>query len=428
MMGECSPTLTADSAPLGSDSFAIQGDAAPGWQNLAGVFAENFRDRGEIGASLCVYHRGECVVDLAGGWAQPERTTPFSRDTLAVVFSVTKAMTAIAAHLLIDRGLLDLNAPVSEYWPEFATNGKETATVAMMLNHSVGVPGFHEPLRQGGYLDWSYMTSRLANEKPFWEPGSRNGYHAINFGWTVGELVRRVSGLSLGTFLRREIAEPLEADFWIGLPEHEEGRVADLIPEIPAPGDPVIDVHTNFVANPNSSSAITFTNFGGYGAAVLDESSGKYLVNTRALHQAEIGGAGGIGSARGIARIFNALRGGKLISRDHVVRMSQSSMISTLDPILLMPTHFALGFMKSMDNRRRPLGHLESFIIGETAFGHVGAGGSFALYDRAEELAIGYVINRMHSGILLDERGQALVDEAYKILGYRTNAPGVWVK
>ena len=405
----------------------ICGTCAPGWQAVADAFQENFASRGEIGANLSIIHRGETVVDLAGGWADKALGRPYDQDTLSLVFSTTKGMTAIAAHMLIDRGLLELDAPVSRYWPEFAAKGKEGATVAMMLNHSVGVPGFREPLKNGAHLDWDYMVERLAAEPPFWEPGLRNGYHALNFGWTVGELVRRVSGQSLGTFFRENVAEPLGADFWIGLPEAEEHRVSELVPTIPEPGEPVIDVYTNLFENPTSPSALTFTNNGGFGVALPDE-TGTLVVNTRAVHAAEIGGAGGIGSGRGIARIYGALLRGELVSADHLVRMGRTSMISTHDPIILIPTRFALGFMKSMDNRDRPLGRIESFVIGEKAFGHVGAGGSFGLCDREAEFSIGYTMNRLHPGVLVDERGQALIDTAYRSAGYRTNAPGVWVR
>jgi CubicO group peptidase (beta-lactamase class C family) len=410
------------------NEVSITGDVADGWKGVRDSFARNFVDRPERGASLCVFHRGEQVVDLAGGWFDTAQTKPFEREHLVLLFSTTKGMTAIAAHCLIDQGLLDLYAPVAEYWPEYAANGKQATTVAMMLNHSAGVPGFHEPLKPNAHLDWDYMVSRLAAERPFWEPGLRNGYHALNFGWTVGELVRRVSGLSLGKYFNKMVAAPLGADFWIGLPEEEEHRVSPLTPTLPGPEAPVLELYKNVHENPQSDSALTFLNNGGFSPAAVDEASGDYVVNTRAVHAAEIGGAGGIGNARGVARIYAALLSDQLISSDHVVRMGRTSMISTQDPILLIPTRFALGFMKSMDNRRLPLGAIESFIIGEKAFGHVGAGGSFGFVDRDAELAAGYTMNHLGPGVLVDERGQSLIDAIYRALGYRGNAPGAWVK
>lgn len=406
----------------------ISGSCAPGWEGVRDAFALNFAERDEVGANLCIVHKGETVVDLAGGWVDRTKSAAYTEDTLALVFSTTKGMTAIAAHILIDRGELDLDAPVAKYWPEFAQNGKAGATVAMMLNHSVGVPGFREPLKPDAHLDWDYMVQRIAAEEPFWEPGLRNGYHALNFGWTVGELVRRVSGQSLGRFFREQVSGPLGADFWIGLPEELEPRVARNEPTFPAPGEPVIEVYTNIVENPTSASALTFLNSAGFGPGGIDEASGEYMMNTRKVHAAEIGGAGGIGSGRGIAKIYAALGQGKLISHDHVVKMSQTSMVSSRDPILLIPSRFALGFMKSMDNRRLPLGHITSFLMGEKAFGHVGAGGSFGIYDREADMAIGYTMNRLHAGILVDPRGQSLIDAAYLAAGFRTSAPGVWVR
>ncbi len=406
----------------------ITGKCEHGWRAVQDAFRANFSVRGELGANLCVIHRGETVVDLAGGWSDIGATKLFSSNDLSVVFSTTKGMTSIAAHVLADRGQIDLDAPVSVYWPEYAANGKERTTVAMLLDHSAGVPSFREALKPAGYLDWDYMVERIAAEAPFWEPGTQHGYHMLNFGWAVGEVVRRVSGKSLGSFLRDEVAGPLHADFWIGLPEAEEHRVADVIPPPqPAPGDPMPEIFANLFAEPNSPSALTLVNGSGYSPAAIDETTGALMVNSRVGHAAEIGAAGGIGNARGVACIYASLGTGKLISHDHVARMGQTSSRSLRDRVLLIPTHFGLGFMKSIDNRRRPMGDIESFVIGETAFGHVGYGGSFGFYDRAAGLAVGYVMNRMGPGILVNPRGQALIDAAYTALGYRTNAPGVWL-
>ena len=168
------------------------------------------------------------MVDLWGGLARPAEGVPWQRDTVSIVFSCTKGATALCAHVLASRGKLDIDAPVASYWPEFARKGKEHATVRMMLDHSVGLPAFKTPLRPDGCTDWNYMVEMLADEEPFWNPGTRNGYHMINFGWTVGELVRRVSGKSLGAFFRDEIAGPLGVEFWIGAPEDVEARVAPV--------------------------------------------------------------------------------------------------------------------------------------------------------------------------------------------------------
>ena len=194
-------------------------------------FVRNFDERGEVGASLCITLDGVDGSSTCGA-ASPirRRARPWERDTVSIVHSCTKGATALCAHVLAAQGRLDLEAPVAEYWPEFAGAGKETATVRMMLDHSVGVPVLRGELAPGELYDWDRMVARLEAEEPFWEPGTRHGYHMINFGWTVGELVRRASGRSLGTFFREAVAEPLGIDFWIGLPDEHEDRVAPVIP------------------------------------------------------------------------------------------------------------------------------------------------------------------------------------------------------
>ena len=185
----------------GSEQVFIRGYCADSLRPVLNTFVENFKSRNELGANLCISVEGETQLDLWGGLKRSgKQLLPWDEDTISVVFSCTKAATALCAHMLIDQGKMQLHAPVSDYWPEFAQNGKENVTVEMMLNHSVGVPAFREPIKPGGYLDWDYMADRLAKEVPFWSPGTRNGYHMITFGWTIGELVRRVSGDSLGQY------------------------------------------------------------------------------------------------------------------------------------------------------------------------------------------------------------------------------------
>ncbi len=395
----------------------IQGQLDPAFEGVLDAFVTNFEQRDELGASVALRVGGALRVDLWGGRVNETDATSWTADTVSLVFSVTKAATALCAHLLAERGQLDLHANVTEYWPEFGSAGKETATVAMLLNHSVGLPAFREPIKAGGYYDWDYMVGRLEAEEPFWEPGTRNGYHMISFGWTVGEIVRRVSGRSLGTFFAEEVAGPLGIDFWIGLPEAIEPRVSRLIPWAPGPEGPFTDFTQALMADQQSIPALSLLNSGGY------------MPDSREAHAAEIGGGGGISNARGVSGMFEplALGGGDLFSRDAVTRMSQVSMATQKDATLLIPSRFALGFMKSMDNRHRPHGNIESVILGERAFGHVGAGGSLGFADPDCELAFGYSMNRMGAGLLLNERGQALVDAAYTALGYRSNAGGVWM-
>jgi CubicO group peptidase (beta-lactamase class C family) len=243
----------------------------------------------------------------------------------------------------------------------------------------------------------------------------------MTFGWTVGELVRRVSGRSLGTFFQDEIAGPLGLDFWIGLPEQIEPRVAPIRPFVPSGAPTLNEFAVALTTDPASISALSLLNTGGF--ALTGHSS-------REAHAAELGGGGGITNARGLAGMYAPLAGGggTLVSTDDVIRMSQTSMATQQDATLLIPTRFGLGFMKSMDNRHRPTGHIETMLIGDRAFGHAGAGGSLGFADPDCGLAFGYSMNQMGAGILLNSRGQSLVDAAYRCLGYRTNAPGVWTR
>jgi len=400
----------------------VEGTCHERFAELAREFARNFEERGEVGASVSLKLHGETLVDLWGGVADPATARAWERDTVCVVFSCTKGATALCAHLLASRGQLDIDAPVAEYWPEFAKRGKESATVRMMLDHSVGVPVIKAPVRPGGACDWDYMIGLLEAQEPFWRPGTRNGYHMINFGWTVGELVRRVSDKSLGTFFREELAQPLGIDFWIGAPEAIEPRVAPIINYVAAPGEIPGEFILKVLKERESIQSLSLLNNGGFEA------------NSRACHAAEIGGGGGISNARGLAGLYAPFAcGGRLGAKNFVdgttlARMGEVSMATQEDATLLIPTRFALGFMKSMDNRRRARGDRDSAILSSSAFGHVGAGGSIGFADPREELSFGYSMNRMGKGILLNERGQSLVDATYRALGYTTNAPGVWVK
>ncbi len=385
-------------------------------------FERNFAERSELGASLCVIVAGETVVDLWGGVADPARGTPWQRDTLSIVFSCTKAAVALCAHVLASRGKLDLDAPIRELWPELAHDDLSDATVRMALDHTLGLPAFRTPLEAGGCTRWDYMIERLEAEPPFWKPGTRHGYHMLNFGWTVGELVRRASGRPLGDFFREAIAQPLGLDFWIGLPEAHEPRLAPISFQAPAPGADLGEFTRTLLMQPQSLQALALLNTGGFDP------------NSRACHAAQIGGGGGITNARGLAGMYAPLandgehRGVRLVDRDALARMGQVSSATHEDATLLVPTRFTLGFMKSMDNRRRAHGDRDSAILGATAFGHGGAGGSLGFADPEAGLAFGYTMNRAGLGVLLNERGQSIVDAVYGCLGYRSNQSGCWTR
>lgn len=407
----------------------VEGSVASGFEPVAEQFIENFRSRGEIGGSLCLTVEGKTVLDLWGGVADTRAGRAWDRDTVSVVFSCTKGATALCAHVLAARGQLDIDAPVASVWPEFAQKGKERVTARMMLDHSSAVPAVRDAVKPDGPYDWSYMTGRLAAEEPFWEPGTRNGYHGFTFGWTVGEIVRRVSGKSLGAFFQDEIARPLGLDFWIGLPEEVESRVAPIVPYVYAAGEAKTPFMTALAKDPKSIASLFFFNTGSW------RSGGA---NSREGHAAEIGAANGITNGRGLAGMYaplangGALDGTRLVDATTLGRMGEVSMATHFDATLCIPTRFALGFMKSMDNRKRSVAatlwgeDCDSVILGSPAFGHVGAGGSLGFADPACGLSFGYTMNRMGPGLLLNARGQALVDAAYRALGYRGKDAGVW--
>lgn len=410
-----------DTVSLALPQGLVEGICAPAFRPVRDAFVENFRSKGEIGASLCVIRGGETLVDLWGGLARPSQSSPWTRDTVSIVYSCTKGATALCAHILRSQGKLDIDAPVTELWPEFGTAGKAGATTRMMLDHSAGVPVFRERVKPGGLYDWDYTTGLLAAQAPYWPPGTRNGYHGLTFGWTVGEMVRRASGKSLGRFFQDAIATPLGLDFWIGLPEEIEPRVAPMIPFIPPADAPKRRFMQAVTEQPDSLASLFLINTGGF-------TQGG--VNTREGHAAEIGAANGITNARGLAGMYAPLGagGGGLVDAATLAGMGEVSMATHEDATLLVPTRFALGFMASMDNRRRVPDANSSVILGRRAFGHVGAGGSIGFCDPECGLGFGYTMNRMGEGVLLNERGQALVDATYRCLGYRDDTAGHWRK
>jgi len=398
----------------------VEGACDARFGSVADAFVENFEARGEVGASVTITIEGKTVVDLWGG-QKTDGGEAWARDTISVVFSCTKGASALCAHMAADRGLLDLDAPVTRYWPAFGQAGKEGAQVSMMLDHSVGLPSVREKLKDGAFYDYDYMVGMLERETPFWKPGTRNGYHGVTSAWTVGEMVHRSTGKRMGRFLRDEVTGPLGVDFWMGLPEEHEPRVAPMI------SAPVDDQARNsriakgMMADPTGPTALFMTNQGGFSA------------NSRAARAAEIGSATGVSNGRGLAGLYaplangGALNGVRLVGADTLTRMGQVSVATHEDATLMIPTRFSLGYMKSMDNRRLENSLACSVILSDSAFGHVGAGGSLGFADPGCGMSFGYSMNRMGPGILLNDRGQSLVDAAYQAMGYRTDGGGVWV-
>ena len=397
--------------------MTVQGSCDPRFAQVAEEFERNLAERGEVGASVCVILDGQVAVDLWGGEAAPG--VPWLRDTIGHVWSCTKGATALCAHILASRGEIDLDAPVVRYWPEYGTRGKGETLVRHLLSHQAGLPAPREPLPPGAIYDWKGMADRLAAQEPFWEPGSRHGYHALTFGFLVGEVVRRVSGRSLGTFFREEVADPLGLEFWLGLPEEYEARVAPTIPA-DVPAEPP-RFYLDAFGDPSSLSALVLANEGGYITSPGES-------DRREAHAAEFGAVGGITNARGLAGMYRPLSqgGDDLVSRDELAIMAYP-VSAGLDAVLAVPTRFSTGFMLAVDNRYLPAADSEGALLSPTAFGHAGMGGSAGFCDPPARLAFGYTMNKQGSGLGINPRGQALADATYRALGYRQLNGGIWL-
>ncbi|MFI1167584.1 serine hydrolase domain-containing protein [Streptomyces sp. NPDC020801] len=367
------------------------------------AFEENFRDREELGAAATVVVDGETVVDLWGGWADTARTRPWERDTLVNVWSTTKGPTALCAHVLADRGLLDLDAPVAAYWPEFAAAGKEKVLIRHLLSHRAGLAGLREPHSLADLYDWELTCARLAATRPWWEPGTRSGYHALTYGFLVGEVVRRVSGLRPGAFLEREVTGPLGIDFTVGLPEKEAGRAAEL-------------VHTRAAATSEQAAILSQLSPAAI-AALTNPVAGAAEANTPEWRAAEIPAANGHGTARAVAALYGVFAGrgtygGRRVLSPEAAERVREGQGSCRDLVLgagfERETEIGLGLWLSGPNR--------SYGPNPRAFGHDGFGGSCGLADPEAGVSLGYVMNRMGPHIADDPRKTALIDALYGAL------------
>lgn len=397
----------------------IQGYVDTHFVEIVDAFVENFEKHGEIGANCAVTVEGVMVADLWGGRVAPNGA-PWQEETICMVFSSTKGAMSLCAHLLADRGLLNLDSNIDKYWPEFAAGGKSSSRVSMALDHTVGVPHLRDTVLPGEFWDYQRMVERVAAEPAFWEPGTRQGYHGITMAWTVGELIHRASGQRLGDFFRNELARPLGADFFIGLPEAEEARVAPMIMAEPDQAW----IETRFI-----QAALTTKDTP---TALFMRDFATFEPNSRACRAAEVGSANGMSNGRAMARLYapfangGILDGKRFVGAETITRMGRVASATEDDATLKIPARFGLGFMKATDNRALPNVVNSSLLMTEAAFGHVGAGGSVGLADPECKMSFGYAMNRMGTGVLLNARGQSLLDATYRSLGYRTNAGGAW--
>ncbi|MGO4615131.1 serine hydrolase domain-containing protein [Nocardia sp. 2YAB30] len=382
----------------------IEGTIAAGYEAVREAFAANFAEQGEIGAAVCVYRDGEPVVDLWGGIADPETNRPWQRDTLQLVYSATKGVVATAAHLLVQRKQLDLDAPVARYWPEFAAEGKDEIPVRWLLTHQAGLAALDKPVTLGDALRWTPMVDALAAQAPNWTPGAAFGYHGRTYGWLVGEVIRRVSGRTPGRFLSEEIAGGFDIDFFIGLPPEEQPRVSRLV-FAPVPDLSEADVPEplrRLFAAMREPEALVNRAF-----QITDPPDIDF--NSPAVQAAEIPASNGIGTAHGLARVYATLvgevDGRRLLTADTIATATREQAVGT-DQVLLLPGRYATGYM--LPTAELPLG-------GPASFGHPGRGGSLAYADPERRLAFAYVTNYIVEGAV-DLRARNLVDALDTVL------------
>ncbi len=374
----------------------LEGTCDARFADVADLLADNLASGEDLGASIAVTVDGRPVVDLWGGWADQEQVTPWRRDTITNVWSCTKTVTSLAALVLVERGLLDLDAPVARYWPQFAAQGKEGVRVRHLLSHTSGVSGWERPVTVADVLDVPASTARLAAQTPWWPPGTASGYHLLNYGHLVGELVRRIDGRTLGRFVAEEITGPLGAAFHIGLPDHEFDRVADVLPPPPRPVGLA-------GADPDGVAMKTFT--GPMGGA--DESWHPEW------RRAEIGAANGHGNARSLARIHSVIACGGTLDG---VRLLSSRTIDAIfqqqsdGPDLVLGAHLRFGIGFGLPSPAVPY-----LPQGRICF-WTGWGGSVVVIDTERRAAIAYVMNRMGAGQLGSARTAQYIEAAFAAL------------
>ena len=399
-------------------AVAVEGTCAEGFEAVRDAFAANFVDPGEIGAAVAAVVDGRPVIDLWAGLADAHTGRAWAEGTPVLVYSATKGPTAVCILLLWQRGLLDLDAPVAEVWPEFAAAGKGAVTSRHLLTHQAGLPVFDEPIAFPDCHDPDLVAARLAGQTPQWEPGTAHGYHPLTFGWLVGEVIRRVAGRSVGAMLADEVSAPLGLDLWIGLPPEREASVARLAPGRfdltgMTPGDPALV----FAAAIMDIQSLTFRAFANPPGQFDVES-----FNAPELHQAEWPAANGIATARALARLYGELACDRVLSSATLDEASRPQ-VSGPDRVLALDSSFGLGFsLHSVTtgpggrSRERSSGGSPMTADAPGSFGHEGAGGSLAFADRSKGLGFAYVMNQLTASLGADRRSRRLVEALYSCL------------
>ena len=391
--------------PQSSSPPQIHGDCDPRFVKLSSALRDFIASDVELGASISVTIDGVCVVNIWGGHVDAARVKPWEKNTIANVFSCSKTITAIAALLLIDRGLISLDDPVAKHWPEFAANGKEGVLIRHLFSHTSGLPGWDEPVSFAGLEDVKGMTAKLAEQAPWWTPGTASGYHALTYGHLLGEVVRRVSGKSLTDFIRYELALPLGVDFQLGAAEHDWERIAPIEmarrekpPELPPPA--LDSVGARVWSNPLL-------------VTVVDDA------NTPAWRRSEIGSANGHSNARALARMLSVLANDGKVDKNQILRRETVELIleeqiSGKDLVIGLPLRFGVGFSLTGEG-----GLLDYIPEGRIGFWG-GFGGSVALVDLERRMSMSYVMNRASLVSIGSERTRSYVKAVYEALGVKT--------
>jgi CubicO group peptidase (beta-lactamase class C family) len=382
---------------------AVQGTFHPAFAELADLLAKHVANGLEVGASISVWHRSENLVNIWAGYADPSQHKNWNQDTITTVFSSTKTVSALAILICHDRGLLSVFDPVSKYWPEFASNGKANILIKHLMSHTSGVAGWEEPITKEEFYDTELSTARLAEQAPWWTPGTASGYHGQNMGHLLGEIVRRVSGKSLTEFVRTEIAIPLGADVQIGALEKDWPRVAEMIPPVPKPGA---------------------------GESQLEPGSIPYKVlanppviasnaNTNAWRRTEIGAMNGHTNAQGLARALHVISNGglslgnKQFLKGETIDLIFETQVEGVDLVLGMPLRIGIGFGLNNDGASSAVAPY--MPKGRVAFWG-GYGGSMCIMDLDNKVTITYVMNKMGNGTFGNERTAEYVVLMYKAL------------
>ena len=385
------------------ESISINGTVAPAFESIRAVYQALWQDI-EVGSALCVYYKGEKVIDLWGGYTDREATSPWQANTLVNVYSTTKGLATAAIAGLVSEGKLAFEKPVADYWPEFAAKGKANITVAQLLSHQAGLCGVDQTLQVSDLYDWEKMIHLLEEQAPYWTPGTSSGYHAVTWGYFPGELVRRITGKTLGEYFKTTIAEPLGADFHIGLADTEFDRCATLIGPNRARKQP-----------PQSPDQAPVKPTKLFVKSLLNPSISPFRdACSKPWRNAELAASNGHGTAESIAKVYAAMANGGQLGNVRI--MSEAALAATCAPEVETNVDLVTGGVV-----RRSRGFIlnteNAYGPEMTAFGHAGAGGSLGFADPVANLGFGYVMNQMQPDTAKKPRSKQLVDEIYRIIG-----------